>query len=246
MLSQDKYPVYILYASGEILLVVIGILLALQIDNWAENRRLEKLEDTVLKEIRSEVTANIISLERNINWKQDVLDASRLIFERTGPDAVWDPGMDFDSVLFKVIFSGFKFFPESGVVTDILSTGKLSIIQNDSLRYMISSLPADITKMSDEDDTYRMDLHGYILPFLSGYYPIRYTINERQWFTRDLSSGTSRYKNDPETLLRNQELEGILTIQTIWISSGLWMYDLQLDKYRTILRLIDQELDKSK
>lgn len=224
--------------------MVIGILLALQIDKWAKEREMRSMEHTVLIDLRSEVTANIMSLERDYNWRQNVLDASRIMFERTGPDAVWDTSVDFDSVLFKVIFSGFKFFPESGVVTDILSTGKLNIIQNDSLRYMISSLPADITKMSDEDDTYRMDLHGYILPFLSGNYPIRNTVKERHWFTRDLSSGASRFRNDPETLLRNQELEGILTIQTIWTSSGLWMYDEQLDKYRTILRLIDQELDK--
>jgi hypothetical protein len=38
LLSEKSYSIYILYASGEILLVVIGILLALQIDNWNENR----------------------------------------------------------------------------------------------------------------------------------------------------------------------------------------------------------------
>ena len=39
LLSEDNSKIYILYASGEVLLVVIGILLALQIDNWNDNRK---------------------------------------------------------------------------------------------------------------------------------------------------------------------------------------------------------------
>lgn len=39
LLSKDKYSLYILYASGEILLVIVGIIIALQIDNWNETRK---------------------------------------------------------------------------------------------------------------------------------------------------------------------------------------------------------------
>jgi len=41
LLSEQSYGIYILYASGEIILVVVGILLALQIDNWSDNRKQE-------------------------------------------------------------------------------------------------------------------------------------------------------------------------------------------------------------
>jgi hypothetical protein len=53
LLSEDKYSIYILYASGEIILVVIGILLALQIDNWNDNRKLKALEISTLEEFAS-------------------------------------------------------------------------------------------------------------------------------------------------------------------------------------------------
>lgn len=52
LLSTDRYAKYLLYALGEILLVVIGILLALQINNWNEERVLKKKERLYLKEIR--------------------------------------------------------------------------------------------------------------------------------------------------------------------------------------------------
>ncbi len=44
LLAEDNYPVYLLYASGEILLVVVGILLALTIDNWNDKRVQKKTE----------------------------------------------------------------------------------------------------------------------------------------------------------------------------------------------------------
>ena len=39
LLSEQSYGMYLLYASGEIILVVIGILFALQIDNWNDDRK---------------------------------------------------------------------------------------------------------------------------------------------------------------------------------------------------------------
>ena len=42
LLSQNKLSKYLFYAIGEILLVVIGILIALQINNWNQNRLTQK------------------------------------------------------------------------------------------------------------------------------------------------------------------------------------------------------------
>lgn len=57
---------YILYALGEIILVVIGILIALQINNWNENRKVKKKEKIVLQEL-------ITTLQNNNNIVQDRL-----------------------------------------------------------------------------------------------------------------------------------------------------------------------------
>jgi len=49
---------YLLYASGEILLVVIGIVFALQIDNWNENRNIRSAEQLLLENLKLEMAAN--------------------------------------------------------------------------------------------------------------------------------------------------------------------------------------------
>ena len=53
--SQNKVAAYLRYAVGEIFLVVIGILIALQVNNWKEDIQNHKLEKTTLENIRSDL-----------------------------------------------------------------------------------------------------------------------------------------------------------------------------------------------
>ena len=54
---------YVLYAIGEIALVVIGILIALQVNNWNEERKAEQLELVTLQELRNNIEANVQEID---------------------------------------------------------------------------------------------------------------------------------------------------------------------------------------
>jgi hypothetical protein len=58
-----------LYAVGEILLVVIGILIALQINNWNEGRKAGLKETQLLEELETNLDKNIVSLQRSIDFQ---------------------------------------------------------------------------------------------------------------------------------------------------------------------------------
>ena len=70
LLTDNKFSKYLLYAVGEILLVVIGILIALQIDNWNEWRKERAKEQEVLSELKE-------NLQRNIEDLNDTMEQSR-------------------------------------------------------------------------------------------------------------------------------------------------------------------------
>ena len=55
LLSEDKFSKYLLYAIGEIILVVIGILIALQINNWNQNRLNKQLESQYYERLLEDV-----------------------------------------------------------------------------------------------------------------------------------------------------------------------------------------------
>ena len=66
LLSENKYSIYILYATGEIVLVMVGILLALQIDNWSGYRQERKNEIAILADIAKNIEVNLQALNRDI------------------------------------------------------------------------------------------------------------------------------------------------------------------------------------
>lgn len=67
LLEQGKTTYYLKYAIGEIVLVVIGILIALSINNWNETRKIRNSEHEILKNLKSELIINKIELERIYN-----------------------------------------------------------------------------------------------------------------------------------------------------------------------------------
>ena len=58
LITANKFSKYFLYALGEIFLVVIGILIALQINNWNQNRIDSKIEKQLLTELLENLEVN--------------------------------------------------------------------------------------------------------------------------------------------------------------------------------------------
>ncbi len=58
LLTKNKFSKYLLYALGEILLVVIGILIALQVDNWNEERKEQREITQLLLDIEQDLLLN--------------------------------------------------------------------------------------------------------------------------------------------------------------------------------------------
>ncbi len=68
LLIENKTGKYFKYAIGEIILVVIGILIALQINNWNENRKAEKIELTYLIRLKNDLEKDTLYLENKIQY----------------------------------------------------------------------------------------------------------------------------------------------------------------------------------
>lgn len=60
-----KFSEYLLYAIGEIVLVVIGILIALQINNYSEQKKARSEEKVLLSNLSNDVALDILQIENN-------------------------------------------------------------------------------------------------------------------------------------------------------------------------------------
>lgn len=76
LLSQNKVTRYLVYALGEILLVVTGILIALQVNNWNESRKQEKISEQTLQSLEEEINEARSNLDKIISFNERILGLS--------------------------------------------------------------------------------------------------------------------------------------------------------------------------
>lgn len=71
-LTENKFTKYLMYAFGEIILVVIGILIALQINNWNEQRKQAKNYINILKTIKNDMVADTTKIGQILEYYKEV------------------------------------------------------------------------------------------------------------------------------------------------------------------------------
>ncbi len=81
LLSENKTGKYLKYAIGEIFLVVIGILIALQINNWNEQRKARIQEHAVLRNFIQDLKADSLSFSRNFKTLTDINYLHKELYE---------------------------------------------------------------------------------------------------------------------------------------------------------------------
>lgn len=81
LIIKNKMSKYFTYALGEIVLVVIGILIALQINNWNEERKLRLYETQLLKQLKVDLERNSKDLKLNIRLQKNIIESSEIVLQ---------------------------------------------------------------------------------------------------------------------------------------------------------------------
>jgi hypothetical protein len=109
-MEKNKTGKYLKYAIGEIILVVIGILIALSINNWNEFRKIENKKQALVLNLINDFKENKILLESTINYSDTLLMKMDGFFENAYSE---NPKISLDSL--KILSDGFfrptDFFP---------------------------------------------------------------------------------------------------------------------------------------
>lgn len=127
---------YLKYAIGEIILVVIGILIALQINNWNEDRKKEKLEVSTLTELKANLSADIKDFQSDMKVYDAASKSSDVIIDFIDGKI---PYHDSLNILFGKIPVQGVFAPNKAAYDNLKVTG-MRLVSNDSLRAAISNL----------------------------------------------------------------------------------------------------------
>jgi len=156
LIMENKTSKYVKYAIGEIVLVVIGILIALQINNWNQERIQYKETKVLLNSLRFDVEEDIKSLQNQINLLSLRRDWADYILESLDSQKVTDSNafiLSMSRVGF--IFNYSQTFP---TYTEIVSSGKLSYIKSETLKNALAKYQSQVDNNRQIESSYNLGL----------------------------------------------------------------------------------------
>lgn len=255
LMESGKTGKYLKYAIGEILLVMIGILLALQVDNWNTERLNAKEEQLLLQQLRTEFTQNKDQLLTKISKREDAKTSCYEILKIIDQPELKRDYEKIDS-LFATILPNFTFDPINGIITQLLDGGKLPLISNDSLRQHLSNWSSLVVQAKEEEMIYlEFNIH-YLRPPLYEYYSFR-NIMVKTGSTGGLDDillqrdgenrfeiGRSKLDFDMDRIFTSSAFEGKISSTINWLTVSNIQAQGFIEYSDTVLDLIERELNE--
>ncbi|WP_317174301.1 DUF6090 family protein [Aegicerativicinus sediminis] len=201
---ENKNAKYLKYAIGEIVLVVIGILIALQVNNWNENRKILKQEKATIANLKFEFEKNLADLEGHIKIIQSIISAGNTLLEHTGPNYENGTLKNVDSLI-SLTQRMSIWDPSLYTLSDIKNSGKLSNLSNEELKVYLIEWESFYSNLLDWGDFYTQRGTTYF----------EYLVENANY--RNLNSNrsaqlrSSKFEGSNQKLLRMVSFENSLT-----------------------------------
>jgi hypothetical protein len=220
----------LIYALREILLVMAGILLALQVNNWNENRKQNIVEKTILNEILNAIRTDTIDLNINIYALNTANQSNDIIRNHMENDL---PYNDTLKIHYGLSVSIVNFFSNTSAYQSLQSIG-MDLISSDSLRKSIIEYYDlhNVILTTTEKEFINPYYHQNIMPFMLEHF--------------DYSLFNPSKPNSYPKLKKNQKYFSIL--KTTFSLYELQIYRTQktLDHGERLMQMIKQELESRK
>lgn len=202
LMEKNKTGKYLKYAIGEIILVVIGILIALSINNWNQERIVTKENQVILQNLNKEFSENLIQLDSSISNFDNVIDGlDKLLTVMRTQDSNFSD-IEFDRLLHKTFVTP-NWTPSSFVMVELKNSGALSQLNNNKLKTLLFKWEREFDKMKRTNEGFTQYGSEYI-EFITKNGSVRNldALTER---TKNLQKSTIA-RNNPE-LLKIPEFE---------------------------------------
>ncbi len=165
LIKEDNLKKYLIYAIGEILLVVIGILIALQINNWNENRKELAKEQLILQSLENNLVFNLQELKTTLESTIEGYNATLQLLESIKPEYSNTKIFVIDSLL-AIMLKYYTYDPATGALEEIINSGELNIIQNENLKTQVSNWSSVISDARKNLDIADDHLYNVLIVYL--------------------------------------------------------------------------------
>ena len=233
---------YLKYAIGEIVLVVIGILVALQLNTWNELRKDSVSELTALMDLKQEFAKNTTVFKEHYQFKKGITTTWTDFISN-----ISNRKLNESERMITPIRPGSRTYnPSRSILNSILSTGKIDKVENDSLKYFLTNWN-DMLLDYAEDEARHLDfwdkefvlLERSLVPYR--YYNVGSFDTKKNVFYTENETKKMIYE-----AYDNLEYQNMLLKNLYFLQENVKNGELILKTYNSINHMLDEEIRTKK
>ena len=224
LINQGNIKRYIPYAIGEILLVMIGILLAFQVSKWNDNRIKKDSEITYYKNIKDQINDDKTLIQSQIDYNSRFLNqfkfANNIIErnERTNKDTL--------GIIIRNLISYSDFDRRGSIYETMVNSGEIKLLKNIEIINLIRILEERYNYMNRMEEIHKNVVLNYAAPMISQL--ISFSNNEIMEIDEVFSF----------------EMQNLILIMIQISEEKNYVYTSSISYIDNTLELIDKELEK--
>ncbi|MGB0346627.1 MAG: DUF6090 family protein [Balneolaceae bacterium] len=236
-LMSEMTRKYMLYAIGEILLVVIGILIALQINNWNQQRIEENRIQTYYEQIRLELITELPQIEAFIEEHGMLISMNERnleLLKRSDPDS-----LELISETIGALGTSWNYSFNPPILNEFLDSEYLKQIENDDLKLKFWKMNNRLTRNKDYDvyisNQYQTSIEPYIIKNFN------YQEIALDMYQPNLVEGG--IPNDYNSFANNLELWNLLTFKLESLNMYHALLGVMVEEMNDLVLELEEELN---
>ena len=243
LIAEKKVSNYILYAIGEIVLVVIGILIALAIDNANEQGIKREKEQIYLMGLRDEFETSQTKLKELITFnKQSYEDSKKILVYMVDQENLPDE-QELANLLYNALAFDISFNPNNSLLMEMINSGSLKDIANPRLRILLTNWISNIEDISKQEMMLANERDKILDMFRSEENSIK-TLYDLTGVSDELGIPQSSDRTSNRNLLKSKEFENnMLMFILTSIKTETVHYNPLMQSIDEILKTIDSEIN---
>jgi len=239
-MSENKTGKYLKYALGEIVLVMVGILLALQVNNWNERRKTRVAEQLLLSDLKEEMTTNLEQLKIAMDYHSKSREAAKQLLLIFNTSYIPKNNLEIDSLLALTQWA-WTYDPSMGALNAIKLSGHMNSVSNAKLRTLIATYE-DLTEDAREEGILlrEMIVDKYV-PSIGKYVNL---IDRLQYLGEVyVIDASSKFKSNYDDLLNDRGLENLITYMHTWRVDEQIEEENLLDMMQSFIKTLEIEIN---
>ena len=241
LMEKNKTGKYFKYAIGEIVLVVIGILIALQINNWNEGNKHQLRTENLILRLEKQISQNIEQAQKEKeNIKSQVEQMTSLMLMIGKPLKTFDQSK-LDYIMDRSLLDH-RLGLDLNTLAEAQDNGEIATIKKDSLRIALYKLSTLYKNIEQRQNIANSDNLNFMQPY---FYKNTNGRNISSNINKNYKEkiGHSKLKNHSYAeMLNDREFENMLDVRIYYAQEMVEYYE-ELEEY---LEYIKELLDKEK